>query len=418
MCKCLVFGVWYSGAFHKIQNTKLQTLFAMQANILVVDDTPNNLRLLMGMLQEQGYTMRAAEDGQYALETIRAELPDLILLDILMPKMSGYDVCQHLKADERTRDIPIIFISGLHETVDKVRAFASGAVDYITKPFQPQEVLARVETHLSLRTLQYNLQQEIVRRKQSEDELRVRNAQLQEANASKNKFFSILAHDLRGPIGTFRDLAEVIIENIDTYTKDALINILQTERESANRLSILLDNLLNWARSQQHTIEYLPQVVGLDKLIHRNLELVSLNAQKKRIVLNNEVPQGIYVNVDFQMTNTIMLNVLSNALKFTKAEGRIDISAVPNGQFVEVVIADTGIGIPAKYLPQLFRLDTTYHQRGTADEPSTGLGLLLCKEFVEHHGGKIWIESDVNIGTTVRFTLPKSPDPRPTQPCL
>ncbi len=384
----------------------------MNANIVIVDDTPNNLRVLMGMLKDHGYTIRPAADGQHALATIQAELPDVILLDIMMPDMDGYQLCQRLKAEERTRDIPVLCISGLHDTVAKVKAFAVGAVDYITKPFQPQEVIARVETHLALRKLHRDLQQEIARRKHAEEELRLRNEQLEEANASKNKFFSILAHDLRGPIGTMGDLTELIIENIDRYSKEDLLKILRTEGESANRLSMLMENLLNWARSQQRTIEYFPQAVGIEQLITRNVDLLSLNADKKHITLDNEVQKGIFVYADFQMINTVILNLLSNALKFTKADGRIDISATPNGKFVEVAVADTGIGIPAQHLPKLFRLDANYHRRGTADEPSTGLGLLLCKEFIERHGGTIRVESEFGTGTTVRFTLPKSPESR------
>jgi len=143
----------------------------MEASILVVDDTPENLHLLMGILAEQGYRVRPVPSGTRALATIHSEPPDLILLDIRMPDMSGYEVCERLKADERTRDIPVIFLSALNEVVDKVKGFEVGGVDYITKPFQVEEVLVRVETHLALRNLQQNLQQEIVERKQAQEEL-------------------------------------------------------------------------------------------------------------------------------------------------------------------------------------------------------------------------------------------------------
>ncbi len=379
----------------------------MQANILIVDDTPDNLHLLVGMLKERGYTIRPASDGQYALATIQAELPDLILLDIMMPGINGYEVCQQLKADEQTHDIPIIFISGLHRTVDKVKAFASGAVDYITKPFQPEEVIARVQTHLTLRKLQQDLQQEVARRKQSEEQLRELNAQLQEANAAKDKFFSIIAHDLRGPMGTFLQLSDLMTEKREGYSKEEIINIMTTQRDSATRLFDLLENLLSWARSQQGRLEYNPQQIDLSTVAAWNVSLLAPQGEQKQITLRNLIEEKIFVYADYHLVATVVRNLISNALKFTRAQGTIEVCATPNGRYIEIAVSDTGIGIPEEALPKLFRLDARYKQIGTANERGTGLGLLLCKEFVERHGGSIWLESEAGKGTTVRFTLPK-----------
>jgi signal transduction histidine kinase len=368
----------------------------------------------MGILGDRGYTIRLASDGLHALTTIRAEPPDLILLDIIMPEMNGYEVCEQLKAGEDTRDIPILFISALNKVSEKVKAFSVGGVDYINKPFQPEEVIARVETHLALRNLQKSLQKEVVRRQQAEEEQRVLNAQLQEANqqlreanASKNKFFSIIAHDLRSPLGTFRELSHLLVENIQHYEKDELIRMMRTQRDSANRLYGLLDNLLTWARSQQQHIEYHPQKIDLQSLIMGNVMLLSPDAAQKHITLNNSIQEKMFVYADSHMLNTVVLNLLSNALKFTKPQGNIEVSATSNGQYVEVAVSDTGIGIPVEYLSKLFRIDTTYRQTGTANERGTGLGLILCQEFVERHGGRIWMGSDAGKGTTVKFALPK-----------
>lgn len=379
---------------------------SMKANILVVDDTPDNVRLLMEILGERGYKTRPALDGPHALATTHAEPPDLILLDIIMPKMDGYQVCEQLKADERTRDIPVIFISALNRVFDKVKAFSVGAVDYITKPFQAEEVLARVETHLALRNLQKNLQQEIARRKQSEEELRKLYQQLQEANASKNKFFSIIGHDLRGPVGTLRELNEIIVENSECYSKDEIIKMMLVQRDSTNNLFALLENLLTWARSQQEMIKYQPQRINMMTIVTSNIALLTSKGAQKEITLRNGIEEKIFVYADYHMVNTVVRNLLSNALKFTQPQGTIDISATQNGRYVEVAVSDTGTGIPEECLAQLFRIDARFKRLGTANEQGTGLGLILCKEFVERHGGRIWVESEVGRGTIVRFTLP------------
>jgi len=380
----------------------------MDTNIVIVDDTPDNVRLLMGTLSERGYKIRPVLDGVFALATIRADPPDLILLDVVMPGLDGYQVCEALHADARLREIPIIFISALNGLFDKVKAFAVGAVDYIAKPFQAAEVLARVETHLALRQLQKNLQAEIARRAASEEALRQRNQELQAANASKDKFFSIIAHDLRNPVNTFYQLCEIVAENIDHYSPEEMKRMAILQRNSANQLVALLENLLTWANSQQNLIEFQPQRLDLRALISRNIAILALNAQKKGITLRNSCTETVAVTADSQMVNTVMLNLLSNALKFTPAQGAIDVSVTPNGREVEIAVSDTGIGIAEKNLPQLFQIDSTYKRRGTANESGTGLGLLLCHEFVARHGGKLSVASAVGQGTTFRFTLPKA----------
>ena len=378
----------------------------MSAKIVIVDDTPDNVRLLINLLSQQGYHIRPAVDGAYALETIRSDPPDLILLDVIMPEMSGFEVCEELKADARLREIPVIFISALTDVFDKVKAFSLGAVDYIAKPFQSAEVLARVKTHLALRELQRHLQEEVAKRAASEEQLRQLNQELQEANASKNKFFSIIAHDLRNPVITFAQLCRLIVESFDRYRPEEIKRLTALQLDSAEQLSALLENLLTWANTQQAKIEFQPKSFNLQKLIEKNLNLLALNAEKKRITLKSSVHEPIMVYADPQMLNTVLLNLLSNALKFTEAQGTVDVSACRSGEHVEFAVADTGIGIPEEKLPGIFQLGSKGKRIGTAGERGTGLGLMLCKEFVERHGGKIWVESAQGQGAIFKFTLP------------
>jgi len=408
---------------------KNQQTTISETSILVVDDTPDNLRLLAGLLSEQGYIVRPAASGSQALTAAREELPDLILLDVKMPGMDGYEVCEHLKADEDTRDIPVIFISALGDIRDKVNGFDVGGVDYITKPFQTEEVLARVRTHVTLRRLQQHLkekntqlQQEIDKREQAEEELQVlndhleetnqqlqrTNQQLQEANASKDKFFSIIAHDLRSPFTSLLGLTEVIVENIERYSKDQIKARLQNLHKSSEKVYVLLNNLLTWSQLQRGVMVCEPQQLPLEEIAEHNVLLFTANAEQKQITLRNLVSKETLAYADYTMVDTIVRNLLSNALKFTNTGGPIEVSAQSYENNVEIVFSDTGIGMDQACLDNLFRIDAKGSRRGTADEEGTGLGLILCKELAEKNDGRIRVESEVGKGTTIRFTLPKT----------
>ncbi len=376
------------------------------ANILVVDDVPENLHLLIQLLQAQGYKVYAAPNGARALASVRENPPDLMLLDVRMPEMDGYEVCKRIKADECTGDIPILFISGLHDLEDKVKGFAAGGVDYITKPFQAEEVLARVTTHLALRTLQQHMQHELGWHRQAEEDLRVLNQQLHAANASKDKFFSILAHDLRAPFTSLLGLPQAILENIETYSKNDIKKMVSLMYTSSERLYALLTNLLEWSRLERGLIECEPDALVLLEIVDRNLRLFASTASQKQITLHHRIQQGLIAYADENMVNTVLRNLLSNALKFTSAGGSIEVTASRNADMVEVAVSDTGVGIRAEEMESLFRLDIKFSTPGTAGENGTGLGFMLCKELVEKNGGTIRVESEPGKGTTVAFTLP------------
>jgi len=394
----------------------------MKAEILVVDDTPDNLRLLIEMLGAQGYKVRPASDGPYALSTARAAPPDLILLDIKMPGMDGYEVCEQLKTDECTRDIPIIFISALNEVFDKVKGFSIGAVDYITKPFQAKEVLARVETHLTVWRLQQHLQeqntqlqQEIEKREEAEEELRVlnhqlkeTNQQLQEANASKDKFFSIIAHDLRNPFNVLLSLTEMLIEEFDFYSKDKLKKRLSQLHSSSKKVYALVANLLEWSRLERGLMECEPQKLVLADIVEKNVRLFASVGEQKQIILRNLVPHGTTAHTDYKMIDTVMRNLISNALKFTPAGGTVEVSLQRQDEtLVEIAIADTGIGMSQENIDTLFRIDKKSSRKGTANEEGSGLGLILCKELAEKNGGRIHVNSEVGKGSRFIVSLRK-----------
>lgn len=354
-------------------------------NILIVDDIPANLKVLGDILKEDGYKVRPVPNGILALQVAEKEKPDLILLDIMMPDMDGYEVCKRMKANPELCEIPIIFISALNETDDVVKALKFGGVDYITKPFKSEEVIARVSTHVKL------YRQSI---------------ELKNLNITKDKFFSIIAHDLRGPMGGFMGLTDILTEQLRCMSMDDIQRYLESMRKTSNNLFRLLENLLQWARMQQGAIAFNPSRVKLLPLIHESLETVKESALAKDIEIEYSVPAELDLFADNNVLQTIMRNHVSNAIKFTPKGGKVKISAKDLGEKgIEISIKDSGIGMSKSILDNLFRLDVQNGRPGTDGEPSTGLGLLLCKEFVEQHGGQIMVESEVGKGSvfTIRF---------------
>jgi len=255
--------------------------------------------------------------------------------------------------------------------------------------------------------------QDITERKQAEQELQcakdaleIANAQLQELNASKDKFFSIIAHDLKSPLNAFLSFAD-LLDQLDDYDEEKRKALFAQFRSSAEHLFALLDNLLTWARSQQGRIPYEPYRFTLASVVAQTLQLVRPNAATKRIQLINMIPRELSVFADLDMLETVIRNLLTNAIKFTPVGGSVTIAAHANDATIEISVSDTGIGIAPEKAATLFQLGVKTKHAGTAGEKGTGLGLILCKEFVTRHGGTIGCESVVGLGSVFRVTLPK-----------
>lgn len=354
-------------------------------NILIVDDVPDNLKVLSGILKDNGYKVRPVLNGQLALEVAENEKPDLILLDIMMPGMDGYEVCRQLKLNPKLNEIPVIFISALNDTKDLVVAFKSGGVDYITKPFQAEEVSARVATHLKIS-------------RQSNE--------LKELNATKDRFFSIIAHDLRGPIGSMMQISELIARKGDV-DEDTLYSFLESQKDLSKNTFQLLENLLNWARSNTNQIEYYPEILDVNTIINASVSNITYQANSKDLVVSVSCPDQIQAFADENMFRSVIRNLLSNAVKYTPKGGEIHIQISPSENNLAVIaIQDTGIGMPPKILENIFRIDSKNNRPGTEGELSNGLGLLLCKEFTEKNKGRIWAESEEGKGSIFSFTIP------------
>ncbi len=366
------------------------------STILIVDDNPHNLQVLANILREVGYRVATGKDGAKALAFVEKRRPDLILLDVMMPEMDGFEVCRRLKAGSATRDIPVLFISALTETADKVSGFEAGGLDYITKPFQKEEVLARVHAHLSL--------------KHAREALEGANRDLSRANATKDKLFSIIGHDLRGPLGSLIHLLEGMAENPDTLTPEEQSAVLKNLHVSAKGAYHLLENLLSWARSQRGDIQRNPSDLQLAELVNTNFRQLGGIARDKSITLRSAVADDITAHADADMVLLVIRNLVSNAIKFTPEGGEVAVSAAAGDSEVTVSVADTGVGIPEENRGLLFRPDTHLTTRGTHDEKGSGLGLMLCRDLVEQNGGAIRVDERPGGGSVFRFTLPAGGD--------
>lgn len=229
---------------------------------------------------------------------------------------------------------------------------------------------------------------------------------IQKLLKDKNQFFSIIAHDLRGPLGSSVELSKIVSNNIEDYNREEIIEIIEMLHESNKNSYKLLENLLDWSQVQTGTIDYSPKKVALNTLIKENIELNKNIALNKNISLSFEATELIEIEADKNMIDTVVRNLLTNAIKFTEKQGEIVVKLQKHPQKVEVSIIDNGIGIPDKIKEKLFKIDKKVTQRGTENESGTGLGLLVCSEFIKKHQGKIWAESEFGKGSTFKFSLP------------
>jgi len=363
-------------------------------NILLVDDTPANLELLSSMLKERGYTVRAAVSGQLALQAVRNDPPDLILLDIKMPKMNGYEVCRQLKEDEKLKDIPVVFLSTLTETTDKVKAFVAGGVDYITKPFQLEEVEARVETHLELRRQKRRLQETL-------DELR-------KAETLRDSLVHMIVHDLRSPLTGIYAYLELIEESAAGALPAKLRGYIDDALKSARQMIGIVSDILDTSKLQAGQLKLVLEDCELDGAVEESIAgLAALLKTRKIRFVRRERPA--VVRADRGLVLRVIQNLLANALKFTPDGGLISVSITDAAGGTRVSLSDNGPGIAPEYREEIFKKFAQVELPAGRQKYSTGLGLAFCKLAVEAHGGRIGVESEAGKGSTFWFELPARP---------
>ncbi|MBP0043343.1 MAG: response regulator [Roseofilum sp. SBFL] len=383
-----------------------------KGNILIVDDQLENLQVLSKTLSEAGYKVKGAVKGEMALRASRSGNLDLILLDIKLPDMNGYEICQELKKDEQTQNIPIVFLSALDEVLDKVRAFQVGGVDYITKPFQVEEVLARIEHQLTIRRLQNQLeaqnktlQQEIQERKKAEEEAAA-------ASKAKSQFLANMSHELRTPLNSILGFTQVMLR--DYQTNDEQREYLEIINRSGEHLLDLIDDILDLSKIEAGIIHLNEKDLDIYYLLDGLEDLFEIKAESKNIHLefnvDPQVPQ--YIKSDEQKLRSCLINLIGNAIKFTEL-GQVKLSVTlqqnrshnGNIEFIEFKVSDTGPGIIQEEQQDLFKA-FVQTSTGISSAQGTGLGLSITDKFVRLMGGEISVSSEVGKGTVFVFDIP------------
>ena len=362
--------------------------------LLVVDDVQTNVLLLKALLSKEGYGILVANNGQEALEVIRNENPDLILLDVMMPGMDGFEVAERLKSEEYRCEIPIIFLTALDDTQSIVNGFKLGAGDFISKPFRKEVVMVRIKLQLSL----------VAGRRIIEE----KNEELRKTIAGRDKMYSVIAHDLRSPMASMKMLLNTIMMSVEKDKIDPdIFDMLEMSNKTSEEVFSLLDNLLKWTKSQLGKLTVIPQKLDISGLADGVVEVMNSVAEVKHIKLIRTDHESFFVYVDIEMIKSILRNLISNAVKFSNPDSEIKVGIKAEDGKVIVSVTDSGKGIKKEDQHKLLKDSTHFTTYGTNSEEGSGLGLLLCRDFARKNGGELWFESEENLGSVFSFSLPQ-----------
>ena len=359
-----------------------------QGTVLIVDDTPANLKVIGNFLAGAGFRILIAEDGADALEQVQTARPDIILLDVMMPEKDGYATCREIKQLEATRDVPVLFMTARSEAHEKVNGFRCGAVDYITKPYQEEDVLARIRTHLTL-----------ARQKQK----------LETMLAERNRFMNIAAHDLRNPLAAIIGWAE--IGSSQPQANDAR-QMFQTIHQSAQRMQAIIEDFLSLQILKNQNSPDAGEDFDLRDVVAQVIGQQEPRAKGKKLFLLFRAgadPLPVFGNVAH--THQILTNYLSNAIKFSPPDAPILISAQASDRHVRLAVKDQGPGVSIAERGRLFAEFPKISNTPTGGESSTGLGLAIVKTLAEAQGGKVGVEFEDAIGSTFWLELPVAKQP-------
>ncbi len=361
--------------------------------ILVVDDNPNNIKIVALIMSALKYKIVIATNGEQAIEMVKQTRPDLILMDVMMPKIDGFETCRIIKSKKENENIPVIFITALNDTDSLVKGFKAGGVDYISKPFNKDELISRMRTHIEL--------------KKTRDQLEKTSAHLAELNSLKDKMFSVIGHDLRSPLSSVKMTLE-FLSAINISDNEEVSESLKLMSKTTDEVFSLLENLLGWARSQSGNLQIKKEPIRVHDLVNSIYLLNKGSIELKKIDFSTEIPEDHFVSADLMTIKIVLRNLVSNAIKFTPEKGSIRIKSEQLTEGIRLSVSDSGVGISGEDLPKLFNPNSHHTTYGTNREPGSGLGLILCKDFVEKNGGTISIESELGKGTVFYIHIPHS----------
>ncbi len=378
-----------------------------KGTILIVDDTPMNLDLLFKHLTRSGYKVLVAQNGVMALRQAEQTQPDIILLDVMMPEMDGFETCQKLKANEATKDIPVIFMTALVDIENKVKAFTIGAVDYVTKPFERKEVLARINTHLTLKQLQNKLQAEIIERKQIEEQLRQYAEDLQAKNEELDAFSHTVAHNLKNPLHATAGIAKLLAEDYDIMPGEELKKYLDIIDRGGRKAINIVEELLVLASVRRQEVE--PQPLDMATIVAESKNRIGYMITENEAIINKTDSWPVAMGYG-PWVEEVWVNYISNAIKYGGQPPVIELGSDPedNNQ-IRFWIKDNGAGLTGPEQAQLF---TPFTQLSKISVTGHGLGLSIVRRIVNKLGGEVSVSSSgqPGEGSKFSFTLPTQTD--------
>lgn len=371
------------------------------ATILLIDDNPANLKVLFDLLDEAGFEVLVSQRGEGALKRAKDTQPDLILLDVMMPGINGFETCERLKNTEQTRDIPVIFMTVLSDSESKVKGFEIGAVDYITKPIQAKEVLARVKTHLTIQ----HLQRELLHKNRK---LTVSLEKEHEFSQLKSRFISLVSHEFKTPLTTIMLSSNLLKRYSTRMSPEKQNEEIGVIEKAVRHMNTLLEDVLTISRGEAKKVAFEPEPTKIVELFQQQINrFEALSEGKHQFELSPQLPYAKF-SIDPKLLDHVLSNLLSNALKYSPQGGKISCElAEDNGELI-FRISDEGIGISEADLPHLF--EHFHRGENISNIQGTGLGLSIVKQLVETHGGSIVVESQLTKGScfTVRIPAPAS----------
>ncbi len=374
--------------------------------VLLVDDSFENLKILEKTLNKEGFKTKIAKNGKEALSIIYEDKPDTVLLDIMMPEMDGYETLSILRSQEEYLDLPVIFLTAKTEASEVVKGFKLGANDYITKPFNYAEVIARVKVQVQLKLMNDKNESQIIALEELNNQLEDARIDLLNSNRRKEKFFSIVAQELRNPFQGLLGLSDLLVSSFGKFSVEELLDISYNLNISAKHLYTMLENLIIWSRLQAGALDFQPIEENLSDTISYVIEDYKEPINKKNLEININMQDEIKWKYDSNLVNAAFSNLLSNAVKYSHPNSKINVTVVKDNDYVLMEIADNGIGIETNELEELFQFKSRTSKKGTSDEPGTGLGLIIASEAIKKHNGQIEIKSELGSGTTVKVVFP------------
>lgn len=383
---------------------------APRPSILIVDDTPVNVAVLAEHLVGQGFSVMVAQDGEEGIERALFAPPDLILLDVMMPGIGGFETCRKLKSLDATKDIPVIFMTALSDIGDKIAAYKLGGVDYVTKPFHAEEVLARINTHLSLQAMRRQLlaqnrqlQQEITVRQKAETVLAQRSQELVRSNAELEQLAYVASHDLQEPLRMVASYVQLLEQRYGGKLDAEAHEFIGFAVDGVKRMQALIDDLLTYSRVGTKAKPL--QATHCNAVLKTVLQALRLAIEESGAQIQCAAMPA--VQGDAAQLTQLFQNLLANAIKFRGAQAPlIEVRVEPEDEFWRFEVKDNGIGIAPEYFDRIFVMFQRLHNR--TRYPGTGIGLAICKKIVERHGGRIWVESEPGQGSIFKFTLPQA----------